>query len=257
MLAILRITAMVVGLLLVFVGVCFYSIVRPRHRDAVYHFGHVFANFGRIMGIKVELRYANESELPDSAVYIANHQNSYDMFTLPFMLRPGTVSIGKKSLVWIPFFGQIYWLTGNLLIDRKRRNKAVGTLNVAAKKMMERQLSVWMFPEGTRSYGRGLLPFKTGAFHLARLSNEPIVPICCSSTHDQIKLNRWDNGKVIVEIGQPIDCLNWDKDKLREEIATVHQQMEQRIYQLTLEARGEAVDYLNCLAAQEVQGECA
>lgn len=29
-----------------------------------------------------------------------------------------TVTIGKKSLRWIPIFGQIYWLAGNVLIER-------------------------------------------------------------------------------------------------------------------------------------------
>jgi 1-acyl-sn-glycerol-3-phosphate acyltransferase len=254
MIALFRILAMVMCLILGFFAACLYSLVRPRHRDGVYHFGHLFANFGRIMGIEVELRYADKVSIPDRAVYIANHQNSYDMFTLPFMLQPGTVSIGKKSLVWIPFFGQIYWLTGNLLIDRNRRTKAAGTLNIAAQKIVERDISVWMFPEGTRSYGRGLLPFKTGAFHLAQLANEPVVPVCCSSTHKQIKLNRWNNGKVIVELGCPIDCTQWTKSNFREEIANVHAQMERRIYELTLEARGEAADYQACVVGQ-AQGE--
>ena len=29
------------------------------------------------------------------------------------------------------------------------------------------QITVWIFPEGTRHHGKGMLPFKKGAFHLA------------------------------------------------------------------------------------------
>lgn len=72
-----------------------------------------------------------------------------------------------------------------------------------------------MFPEGTRSRGRGLLPFKTGAFHAAIAAGVPIVPICVSSTNN-IKLNRWSNGKVIVEIMPPVDTNGYGKERVRE-----------------------------------------
>jgi 1-acyl-sn-glycerol-3-phosphate acyltransferase len=66
-----------------------------------------------------------------------------------------------------PVFGQLYWLTGNLLIDRNNRAKAHGTIAEVVNAFKKRNISFWMFPEGTRSRGRGLLPFKTGAFHAA------------------------------------------------------------------------------------------
>jgi 1-acyl-sn-glycerol-3-phosphate acyltransferase len=62
-----------------------------------------------------------------------------------------------------------------------------------------------MFPEGTRSYGRGLLPFKMGAFHIALEAKVPLVPVCMSSTHQQFKLNRWNNGKVIIQMQAPVE----------------------------------------------------
>lgn len=116
---------------------------------------------------------------------------------------PGTVSIGKRSLVYIPLFGWLYWLSGNILIDRKNKSKARDTLSVAIKKIIERRISVWVFPEGTRSYGRGLLPFKTGAFRIAQDADEPISMVCASSTHNKIDLNRWNNGVMIIEVTSP------------------------------------------------------
>ena len=44
--------------------------------------------------------------------------------------------------------------------------------------IQQRQISIWMFPEGTRSRGRGLLPFKTGAFHTAISAGVPDYPDC-------------------------------------------------------------------------------
>jgi 1-acyl-sn-glycerol-3-phosphate acyltransferase len=91
------------------------------------------------------------------------------------------------------------------MIDRKNNGSARDTLNATLKKMKEKKLSIWFFPEGTRSNGRGLLPFKTGAFRLAKSAEKAIVPICASEMHNKVKLNRWNNGTVIVQIMAPIE----------------------------------------------------
>jgi 1-acyl-sn-glycerol-3-phosphate acyltransferase len=41
-----------------------------------------------------------------------------------------------------------------------------------------------IFPEGTRSKGRGLLPFRSGAVKLATSSLAPIVPIAITGSYD-------------------------------------------------------------------------
>jgi 1-acyl-sn-glycerol-3-phosphate acyltransferase len=95
-------------------------------------------------------------------------------------------------------------LSGNILIDRNNKSRAVGAMQGAVERINKDKVSVWVFPEGTRSYGRGLLPFKTGAFHIAQQAGVPIVPICMSQTQGKIKLNRWNNGRVIIEVMAPI-----------------------------------------------------
>ena len=101
-----------------------------------------------------------------------------------------------------------------------------------ARRINEDNLSIWMFPEGTRSRGRGLLPFKTGAFHAAISAGVPIIPVVCSTTHNKINLNRLDNGKVICEIMEPIDVSGYTKDNVRDLAAYCHDLMEKRIAEL-------------------------
>ena len=136
----------------------------------------------------------------------------------------------KKALRFIPFFGQLYWLSGNILIDRKNKSKAKGTIDNAASKIKRDKISVWMFPEGTRSYGRGLLPFKTGAFHTAMQADVEVVPICMSTTTNRIKLNRWSNSTVYVEIMDPVK-LN-PETAAREHASQIHAMMQDKIKQL-------------------------
>mgnify|MGYP000050050170 FL=1 len=183
---------------------CFYCLIRPFHRNNVYHTSKYLGKVSKLLGFDVEVRIPNSIKNIGPVVYVANHQNNYDVFTMANAVQPGTVTVGKKSLKWIPIFGQMYWLTGNILIDRKNTNKAMSTMSVTVRKINKHKLSIWMFPEGTRSRGRGLLPFKTGAFRTAVQAGVPIVPICASNQEGTIKLGRWDNGKIIIELLDPI-----------------------------------------------------
>ena len=90
-----------------------------------------------------------------------------------------------------------------------------------------------MFPEGTRSRGRGLMPFKTGAFHAAIAAGVPIVPICVSTTSGNINLNRWNNGHVIVEMLAPVDTSKYGKENVRELAAHCRELMEAKIAEWT------------------------
>ena len=214
MIYILRMIAIAIFAIVTFVFGCGYCLFSPRNPKHVYTFGRLFSKMSRVVGIKLEIRYAEGADQVGPAVYIANHQNTYDLFTVSGAIMQRTVTVGKKSLVWIPLFGQLYWITGNILIDRANRSKAVGTIGQVVDKIKKNKVSVWMFPEGTRSRGRGLLPFKTGAFHAAIGAQVPIVPIVCSST-DKVKLNRWDNGLVIVEVMKPIATVGLEKEDVR------------------------------------------
>jgi len=191
---------------------CLFSPRNPRH---VATFGHMFGRLAPLLGLKVEIRYPSSTMTRQNCIYIANHQNNYDMVTAASAVQPNTVTVGKKSLLWIPLFGQLYWIAGNLLIDRENRSKAHGTINEVVRQIKKKNISVWMFPEGTRSRGRGLMPFKTGAFHAAIAAGVPIVPICVSNIDNKIKLNRWSNGLVIIEVLEPVDTAAYSRDKVR------------------------------------------
>lgn len=205
MLLLLRMTL----LLLLVVGVTLFGIVfcllTLWSKNRVYYLGRVFAQVGPLFGLSVEGRVAESAKNISQAVYVANHQNNFDLFTLAVVVPKGVVTVGKTSLRWIPFFGILYWASGNFLINRENRRQAIATIDQIVSSMTKTGLSIWMFPEGTRSRGRGWLPFKRGAFHAAVQAGVPIVPVVCSSTHDQVHLNRWHNGKVLVEMLPPID----------------------------------------------------
>ncbi|NKF51207.1 1-acylglycerol-3-phosphate O-acyltransferase [Shewanella sp. WXL01] len=249
----LIIRSLILGLLLVlaFIFSMVLCIIRPMHRDNVHIIARVFSAAAPVLGVKVVKRFATTTEHSDTEatqtvesvveqkqpkIFLANHQNNFDLFTLTRLVPKSTVSLGKKSLAWMPLFGQIYWLSGNILIDRKNRHSAFETMANTVKKMKDKLLSVWIFPEGTRSRGRGLLPFKVGAFHTAIAAQAPIIPVI-ASCQNHINLNRWNNGVVIVEMMQPILTKGLDKADVKELCQKVHDKMSERLATLNQEAK--------------------
>lgn len=233
MLKLLRILAVLVAAITISVFGTFYALFRLRNPSCVGVIARWYSAMHPLVGIKLIRRPRPEFDQP--AIYIANHQNNYDMVTISSMVPPKTVTIGKKSLIWIPFFGLVYWATGNIFINREKRSAAIDTMAKVGKIIQERQISIWMFPEGTRSRGRGLLPFKTGAFHTAIAAGVPIVPIVCSTLHNKVDLNRLNNGTVICETLEPIDTSGYNRENLKELIEKCHSVMQTKIAELDAE----------------------
>lgn len=212
-----------------------YCLFSPRNPKHVYFFCRWFNQLHKLVGIELIQRGLEHAPTPNNSVYISNHQSVYDFVTSPGMLRPRTVSLGKKELIWVPFFGQLYWITGNILIDRQDKSKARDTIKQVAEAIHQRDLSVWAYPEGTRSKGRGLLPFKTGAFRMAIEAGVPITPMVVSTTHNKINLNRRNNGIVITEMLEPIDVTGYTINDARALADHCHQLMANKIAELDAE----------------------
>ena len=234
MIAVLRLLLLaVVALFMFFLG-CGYCLLSPRNPKHVFTFGRLFSKLSWLFGVKLVLRLPENAYAQGQHIYIANHQNNWDMVTVSSAVTPKVVTVGKKSLAWFPLFGQLYWLSGNILIDRANKAKARGTIEQVVKNIQDSDVSVWMFPEGTRSRGRGLLPFKMGAFHAALGAQVPIIPIVCSST-GHLNINRWHNGTVIVEMLPAIPTQGLGRDDVRQLAQTSHAVMAEKLASLDQE----------------------
>ncbi|WP_313514763.1 1-acylglycerol-3-phosphate O-acyltransferase [Pseudomonas sp.] len=180
------------GVLGLLIGIC-----RPFNPDN----SRLCARLYALGGLPIlRLRLKAEMDMPKdtpTCVYIANHQSNYDLYVLGRVVPRRTVSIGKKSLKWVPLFGQLYWLAGNVLIDRGNARQARQALQATTDALLHHDTSIWVFPEGTRNQGE-LLPFKKGAFQIAMDAGVPIVPVCVSSYARTMRLGRWNSGRILI-----------------------------------------------------------
>jgi lysophosphatidate acyltransferase len=137
------------------------------------------------------------------AVFIGNHQTELDVLMLGAMFPKYCSVTAKSSLKKTPVLGWFMSLSGTIFIDRKNAKDAREAMKGAADEIRAKRQSVYMFPEGTRSYAKDptLLPFKKGAFHLAVQAGVPIVPVVVANYSHVlfVKSMRFRSGEIPVK----------------------------------------------------------
>ncbi|MEO7107783.1 MAG: 1-acyl-sn-glycerol-3-phosphate acyltransferase, partial [Rhodoferax sp.] len=105
-------------------------------------------------------------------------------------------------------------LAGNVLIERGDAAKAKASMLKTTDALQHKNTSIWVFAEGTRNLGKGLLPFKKGAFQMAIAAGVPIVPICCSNYKRTMRLNRWHSGPLRIRALPPMSTTGMTLDDM-------------------------------------------
>lgn len=112
-------------------------------------------------------------------------------------------------------------LSKTVFIERKSREQAVAAFDKAADQMHRHKQSVYIFPEGTRSYYDypDLLPFKKGAFHLAVQAQVPIVPVVVANYSNVLDVRRkiFRAGTIPAKVLRPIET----KGKTKEDVGAL------------------------------------
>lgn len=211
------------------------GLARPFNPDNTRVCGRLFS-WGslKILGIRVDVEGREFLQNMQPCVVVANHQSNYDLFVHGKVVPRRTVSIGKRSLKYLPFFGQVYWLAGNILIDRSKSKESIGQMDEAIVALKQKDTSIWVFAEGTRNKGNGLLPFKKGAFHMAKQAGVHIQPICASTYAQQLDFSKWCSAHVIVRILPPVfihedDTVNHLRQHVRTQMMDAIEDLDQRL----------------------------
>jgi 1-acyl-sn-glycerol-3-phosphate acyltransferase len=161
----------------------------------------------RTYGIRVVVEGLENVPARAPVVLMSNHQSLVDIAAIVDTLPP-SVSwrfVAKKELVRVPIFGWCLVTTGQIIVDRGNRERAVASLHRAAERIRG-GASVIVFPEGTRSPDGSLRPFKSGPFHLALEAQVPIVPVTVSGSQRITPKGSLQvhSGTVKIAFGKPI-----------------------------------------------------
>lgn len=222
-------------LFLVFIVVAFYYSIKVLFRwgdlSLNQEFVVSFAKFANpFVGVELKLIDSHKVHLNRPCVFLGNHQSGMDFATMGLLAPKNVVIIGKKEIIWIPFFGWFLKGAGNILIDRKSGKKSHQALQKVVRELKAKNLCLAIMPEGTRNRKNSkiLLPFKRGAFHVAIEGQFPLVPVLSTSLEGIAMWERGElkGGEVWVKVLDPIETLGKTKADLDSLIKEVHQMMQ-------------------------------
>jgi lyso-ornithine lipid O-acyltransferase len=109
----------------------------------------------RLCGARVERR---GTALKRDVVFLANHVSWLDIPVLAG--ASGTAFVAKAEVAQTPVIGWLAGLNRTVYVQREARMDVAGQIN-AVKEALADNWAVTIFPEGTTTDGRSLLPFKS------------------------------------------------------------------------------------------------
>ncbi|MCB9679213.1 MAG: 1-acyl-sn-glycerol-3-phosphate acyltransferase [Alphaproteobacteria bacterium] len=165
------------------------------------------------------------------AIYVSNHTSLVDAFLAMFLSPVGTVGVVKKQILYYPFFGQMYYLSGHLRIDRGKSEAARQSLADLGDFVKSNHLSIYLWPEGTRSRSGQLLPFKKGIYHLAKQTGLPLVPVVVEGAQKAWVKGSMQVARVPIRITvlPAIDTSGWTDDRIDEHLESVWNQFRETL----------------------------
>ncbi len=124
--------------------------------------------------MKLDVRGLEHLPLDGAVVLVANHVTNFDVFPMQISLPRPIFYMGKAELFKVGIVDAVFRRMGAFPVYRGEKDQ--WAMRHAAR-ILEHGQMLGMFPEGTRSKGKGLGVAKTGAARLAIDANCPIVPM--------------------------------------------------------------------------------
>ncbi|MBA1438613.1 MAG: 1-acyl-sn-glycerol-3-phosphate acyltransferase [Epsilonproteobacteria bacterium] len=125
-------------------------------------------------------------EADDVEMFFINHQSDLDIGIMETITKKDLTWVAKDSLFRVPFFGYAMTLPEDIPVERENKKSLLKLLKDAKDRLKKKRV-ITMFPEGTRSRTKRMLPFKPGAKIIAdkfELKVQPIVLIDTAGCYD-------------------------------------------------------------------------
>lgn len=149
-----------------------------------------------------------------TCLFVANHQSYADIPLMLGYLGKPIGFIAKKEMESAPIMS--FWMKKLhcIFMDRSNMRESIKSINEGIDNL-KNGYSMVIFPEGTRSKGKGMNEFKKGSMRLGIKSGVPIVPVAIDGSY---KIYEGNGNKVRpvdvnIKIFNPIDPKKLTKEE--------------------------------------------
>ena len=130
---------------------------------------------------------------------ILNHQSLLDIIVIEYIHNRHLAWVGKKEITDLFFFGHIMKGPNMITIDREDKTGLIKLLR-EAKDRLSKGRPIAMFPEGTRSNGESMLPFKPGAAMIANKLKLKVQPLIIINTKNILDSQKLESNPGVVKV---------------------------------------------------------
>ncbi len=138
---------------------------------------------------------------------VSNHRSKFDPILSWLVFGDCQIAfISKPENFKVPVFGRLIHRLCFMPIDRDNPRNAVKTINRAVDLLKRDVATVAVYPEGTRNYGEGLLPFHNAMFKIAQKAQVPVVVVTVRGTYEIQKNYPLHRSHVYIDVAEVLDA---------------------------------------------------
>ncbi len=149
-----------------------------------------------ISRVQIKVVGFEEIDLERGYIFMANHLSMFDHWAFLAKLPCQFRFAAKASLFKIPFLGWHLRRAGNIPVDRHHPRRTLRSFRRVGEHIRN-GISLVIYPEGGRTGGDRMDPFKRGSFILASHARSPIVPVTFIGAH-----RRLERGSIVIYPGR-------------------------------------------------------
>lgn len=187
--------------------------MNARHKSSRFIVSNAFRICMFIAGVKVKVTGKENIPKDDACLFVGNHNGFFDIIVSYVVIGKVMGFVAKKEVKKVPFLNIWMYFVNCLFLDRKNVREGLKTI-LKGVDLLKSGISVFIFPEGTRSKDGKMLPFKEGSLKMADKAGCPIVPVAMRHTAEifENQFPKLRPGTVTIEFGKPIIISELEKE---------------------------------------------